>query len=100
VIVSIKPNETLLCLAHLPFHLTDQDLRKFACQFGIIEKCFLMRNEGTGKGKVLGIVAFFGFSPIFKSRKRIQFNEYPKKEMYQAKEYGFYFQIQLLTFSV
>ncbi|XP_064625884.1 ribonucleoprotein PTB-binding 1-like isoform X2 [Lineus longissimus] len=58
VLVSIKPNETLLCLAHLPFHLTDHDLRKFACQFGIIEKCFLMRNEMSGESKGYGLVEY------------------------------------------
>lgn len=50
--VSIRPNYNMLCVAHLPFSMTDATLANFAAQMGIVERCFLMRSEKTGERKL------------------------------------------------
>ncbi len=45
VAVDIYPNENLLCVAHLPFNLEDSEFQDLVSEFGVLERCFLMRSE-------------------------------------------------------
>ncbi len=45
VAVNIYPNDNLLCVAHLPFNLEDSEFQDLVSEFGVLERCFLMRSE-------------------------------------------------------
>ena len=47
--VSLYPHEAMLCVAHLPMNINDAEFRGMVEPFGAIEKCFLMRNQTTGR---------------------------------------------------
>ncbi len=48
VTVSVHPNDNLLCVAHLPFNLEDQEFSDIVSEFGGVERCFLLRSD-SGK---------------------------------------------------
>ncbi|XP_074643205.1 uncharacterized protein LOC141900290 isoform X2 [Tubulanus polymorphus] len=56
--VCVNPNETLLCVAHLPLEMKDQEFRQLVMPYGNIEKCFLMRSEEMGISKGYGFVQY------------------------------------------
>ena len=49
VTVSIHPNECLLCIAHLPLNLDENDFRQMVGEYGVIERAFLMYNTDGKK---------------------------------------------------
>lgn len=42
--VSLHPSDNLLCVAHLPFNMNDEDFRLMVEPYGELERCFLMRS--------------------------------------------------------
>ena len=47
--VALYPHEAMLCVAHLPMNINDEEFKAMVEPFGAIEKCFLMRNQATGQ---------------------------------------------------
>ncbi len=45
VTVAVCPSEKLLCVAHLPFSLTEEEFRVLVAGHGPVECCFLMTNS-------------------------------------------------------
>lgn len=48
VTVALHPSETMLCVAHLPVDMTEDQFQDTMTKFGVPEKCFLMRSESSG----------------------------------------------------
>lgn len=49
VTVGVYHSEKILCVAHLPLSITEEEFRELVEQHGDINMCFLMRSEHTGR---------------------------------------------------
>ena len=56
---------TKIFVGGLPYHTTDETLRKFFERFGDIEEAVVITDRATGKSRGYGFVSFFFFNYYF-----------------------------------
>ena len=73
--VSITQKDTTftkIFVGGLPYHTTDDTLRKFFERFGDIEEAVVITDRATGKSRGYGFVSVIFFSQKFFTRKRFE----------------------------
>ncbi len=61
---------TKIFVGGLPYHTTDDTLRKFFERFGEIEEAVVITDRATGKSRGYGFVSFFIFFILFTTLSR------------------------------
>ncbi|CAG0881171.1 unnamed protein product [Cyprideis torosa] len=70
VVLSVAPSPTdgLLCVAHLPPAMTEDEFHELVSRSGDVRRCFLMRAQKTGESKGYGFVEYVSRDQGFASK--------------------------------